>query len=144
MKKINLLIVLILLIGSTVNAQKAEKKAIIKVIEAEHLAYSQRNLEKMASYYAQSENSVAGDAITFTAKGWEENFKGYQSYFADYPNPVEPRIGYKYDISISGDKAWVTFNQKKKNAEQDKTKQLRILVKQNGEWKITGMLFFGL
>ncbi len=30
MKKINLLIVLILLIGLTVNAQKAEKRAIIK------------------------------------------------------------------------------------------------------------------
>jgi len=144
MKKINLLIVLILLIGLTVNAQKAEKSAIIKVIEAEHLAYAQRNLEKMASYYAQSENSVAGDGITFTAKGWEENFKGYQSYFADNPDPIEPSIGYNYDISISGDKAWVTFNQKKKNAEKDSTKQLRILVKQKGEWKISGMLFFEL
>ena len=144
MKKINLLIVLILLIGLTVNAQKAEKTAIIKVIEGEHLAYSQRNLEKMATYYAKSENSVSGDAITFIAKGWEEDFKGYQSYFADNPEPVEPRIGYNYDIIISGDKAWVTFNQKKKKAKKDSAKQLRILVKQNGEWKITGMLFFGL
>ncbi len=93
--------------------KKQRKELLLKVIEAEHLAYSQRNLEKMASYYAQSENSVAGDGITFTAKGWEENFKGYQSYFVDYPDPIEPRIGYKYDISISGDKAsWVTFNQK--------------------------------
>jgi hypothetical protein len=144
MKKINLLIVFILLIGLTVNAQDVEKTAIIKVIEAEHLAYSQRNLEKMASYYAKSENSVSGDAITFIAKGWEEDYKGYQSYFAESPAPVEPRICYNYNITISGEKAWVTFNQKKKNAKKDSAKQLRILVKQNGEWKITGVLFFSL
>ena len=142
MKKINLLIVLILLIGLTVNAQDAEKTAIIKVIEAEHLAYSQRNLEKMASYYAKSENSVSGDAITFIAKGWEEDYKGYQSYFVDSPNPIEPKIYYNYDITISGNKAWVTFNQKEKKAKKASAKQLRILVKQNGAWKITGVLFF--
>ena len=144
MKKFNILIVLILLTGLTVNAQDAEKTAIIKVIEAEHLAYSQRDLEKMASYYAKSENSVSGDAITFIAKGWEEDYKGYQSYFVDNPDPVEPRICYNYDIIFSGDKAWVTFNQKKQKAKKDSAKQLRILVKQNGEWKITGVLFFSL
>ncbi len=85
------------MIGLTVNAQDAEKTAIIKVIEAEHFAYSQRNLEKMASYYAKSENSVSGDAITFIAKGWEEDYKGYQSYFLDNPAPIEPRICYNYD-----------------------------------------------
>ncbi len=144
MKKINLLIVLILLIGLTVNAQDTEKTAIIKVIEAEHLAYSQRNLEKMAGYYAKSENSVSGDAITFIAKGWEEDYKGYQSYFADSPTPIEPKICYNYDITISGDKAWVTFNQKEKKEKKASAKHLKILVKQNGEWKITGALFFRL
>ena len=144
MKKNNFLIVLLLLIGLTINAQDVQKTAIIKVIEAEHLAYSQRNLEKMASYYAKIENSVSGDAITFIAKGWEEDYKGYQSYFADNPAPIEPKICYNYDIIISGDKAWVTFNQKKKKEKKASAKQLRILVKQHGEWKITGVLFFSL
>ena len=130
------------LISIPLLAQEAEKKAIIKVIEGEHLAHCSRDFDKFASYYDQNENVIWGDGIRYSLKGWKEVEELLKPHYKENPSPEVPLVFYNYQISIADKKAWVTFDTKNKGGSNPVFKQQRILVKQKGEWKLVAMLFF--
>lgn len=141
--KLNALIVLLSLFCFSLSAQVDDKAAIIKVIEDEHRFFCEKNFEKMAATYDQTENLLWGNGIEWSVKGWDAISKGYKDYFANNPDPVAPSVFYNYDITIVNDRALAIFDHKKKEGDQVATKEIRILIKRDGEWKIAALSFFG-
>ncbi|MEN0050932.1 MAG: hypothetical protein AAF806_27960 [Bacteroidota bacterium] len=142
--RINVLIAVLSLCYLSLSAQTDDKAAIIKVIEDEHRFFCEKNFEKMAMTFDQTENLLWGDGIEWSIKGWETIAKGFQDYFANDPEPIEPDIFYNYDITIGNDRAIAVFDHKKKDKEKSTAKGVRILVKRDGAWKITALSFLGL
>ena len=134
---------LFLLAGTLVTvAQDSEKQAIIEVIEGEHQAACALDFEKFGGYYDQSDKVFWGDGINYSLKGWDEVVAIVKPYFEQEPNPAEPAVFYNYQISIAGNKAWAAFDKKKRGGSAPISKEQRILIKKNGEWKLVAMLFF--
>ena len=122
-------------------AQESEKEAIIKLIEKEHLAMSKLDFETYASCFEHSERVLWGDGINYSWKGWEKMSHEVKSWM-EGATPREPQIFYNYQIQIAKDKAWATFNKKWKNGDKPISKEQRILIKKDGEWKLVAMIFF--
>lgn len=131
---------LFLLIGSlSVVAQNNEKAAIIKVIENEHRYFCERNYEKWAATFDQTENILWGNGINSSMKGWEAMDKTFKEFFANNPDPSEPSVRIEYDVTITEDRAWVACLQI--NEKGNEGKRLTSLIKRDGEWKIAVLLF---
>lgn len=128
----------------SVNAQNAEKQAIIEVIESEHLAACAQDFETFSSFYDQNEKVIWGNGLTLSFKGWSEVANKVKQLMDQTPNPVEPSIFYNYQIAVARDRAWATFDKKNKGQSTPVSKEQRVLVKKNGEWKLVVMLFFPL
>lgn len=140
--KTAIIFLFLLLPSISLLAQDSEKQAIIKVIEDGHFAACERDFEKYASYFDQNEKVLWGDGINYSCRGWDEVVALVKPHYEKYPNPLETAIFYNYQISIAGAKAWATFDKKKKGGSDPISKEQRILVKKNGEWKLVAMLFF--
>ena len=132
----------LLLLSIHLLAQDTDKKAIIKVIEGEHLAHCSRDFEKYASYFDQNEKVLWGDGINYSCKGWEDVIALMKPWMEQNPKPQEASIFYNYQISVAGNKAWANFDKKNKGGTNPISKEQRILVKKNGEWKLVAMIFF--
>jgi|GEM_PF-2041892 len=132
----------LLLLSISLLAQNNEKQAIIEVIEGEHVAAASKDFNKFAGYYDQNENVIWGNGITYSYKGWAEVGKTIKSLMEQDPEPMDPSVFYNYQISIAGNKAWATFDKKEKGGSHPISKEQRILIKKNGEWKLVTALFF--
>lgn len=143
MKQLSILTIFLLFVGVSIQAQESEKATIIQVIESEHQAFADRDYDKWISHYDQSDNLLFGNATQYAAKGFEEMSEKAAAYYKANPAKETARIGYDYEVTIVKDRARVTFTQKGADG-KDISKELRILVKKEGQWKITGMIFFAL
>ncbi|MDN3687014.1 nuclear transport factor 2 family protein [Cyclobacterium jeungdonense] len=128
----------------TARAQNAEKQAIIHVIEGEHLAACAKDFDTFSSFYDHSENVIWGNGVSLSFKGWTEVENQLRPLMEQMPNPLEPSVFYNYQIAVAGDQAWATFDKKNRGATTPISKEQRILVKKDGEWKLVVMLFFPL
>lgn len=144
MKKAIFCTCVLLIFVFSIKAQDVEKQAIIDVIEGEHLAACAQDFETFSSFYDHGENVIWGNGVTYSFKGWTEVEKQVSQFMEQAPNPLEPSEFYNYQIWVAGDQAWVTFDKKNSGGSSPVSKEQRILVKKNGEWKLVVMLFFPL
>lgn len=143
MKK--LLLLTALLIGNAIflAAQEADKKAIIKLIEDEHLWHCQKDYEKVASTFDHGENVIHGNGVDDYRVGWSTLSEAYKAYYLKNPEPTEPAEFYDYEIAFNknGNKAWATFYSREKGQKSPRGKEMRGVKKIEGEWKITSVLY---
>lgn len=142
-----LLATTLLLCGQTnggITTMADDRAAIIEVIESEQKYFSQRDFDKYATTFVHTDNVYWGDGITYTKYSWQALAHHMQTYMANNPEPVEPQEYFNYDIKIVGNKAWALFNKRDKGETETLTNEHRILVKEDGKWKIKTLIFFTL
>ncbi len=137
MKKLSF--ILLSFCASTLIGQSSEEAAIRSAIEEAGNGVYANNYEKWAANWSEAEIlfHYANEAEHYLFENWsklaaqmKENMKGGPSEQLPY---VE-RKNFKY--KIDGNLAWVHFDQKDDNRE---SKEQRVLVKENGRWKIVNM-----
>lgn len=106
--------------------------------------FSGMEVEAFSSFYDHNENVIWGNGLTYSFKGWKEVEKQIRPVMEQAPNPLEPSEFYNYQISVAGNQAWATFDKKNKGSNRPVSKEQRVLVKKDGEWKLIVMLFFTL
>ena len=120
----------------------SEEDAIRKVIEQETRSYYESNVDKWADAWAHEPTTYivyAGPWGSTELLGWEKILKEYKGYMQN-PTPIDEEqykiSGKKYDyqFKISGNLASVTLKENKGNL------GTRVLEKQNGQWKIVGLI----
>jgi len=120
----------------------SEEDAIRKVIEQETRAYYESNIDKWSDTWAHEPTTYvvyAGPWGSTELLGWEKILKEYKGYMQN-PTPIDEEqykiSGKKYDyqFKISGNLASVALKENKGNL------GTRVLEKQNGHWKIVGLI----
>lgn len=139
MKRLYFLFLFSLIASLSVVAQDSEKASVIQVIEDEHNFFCERNYDKWAATYDQTENILWGNGVGFSMRGWEMMSKEFKTYFADNPEPTKPSTIFDHEVTINGDRAWVTSSQRNPNG--NVSKRLTSLIKREGQWKIVALLF---
>lgn len=140
MKKLSMLIFLFgcttfLFAQETNNFTKTEQ-AIIKTIEQETDGFWERDFDKWASAWSQTDAVLwSGTTSEYHQEmnGWKELSDFVKKSFADYPSvnttPVE-RMNWKFQVNKN--MAWVRFHQDSDVI----TSEIRILEKKGGKWKL--------
>ena len=139
MKHLCFFLLFSLITSFSVVAQDSEKASVIQVIENEHNFFCERQYDKWAATYDQTENILWGNGVGFSMRGWAMVSKEFKAYFADNPAPTKPSTIFDYEATINGDRAWVTSSQRNPNGNVGK--RLTSLIKREGEWKIVALLF---
>jgi ketosteroid isomerase-like protein len=136
--------------------EKAEKQAIIDVINAETEAYMNFDLEKVLSYYVQDSLNfritIGADDHVFL-EGLDQIKAFFQDDLLDSnpESPADTRIHVSkdnYRIRLYENSAYVVCNEKWTYTMPDDTieidsRQVRFMEKVDGEWKITFLSFVG-
>ncbi|MDQ6479582.1 hypothetical protein [Dyadobacter sp. LHD-138] len=124
-----------------------EKKAIAATIEKETQSFFARDYEAWKSNYAQTDYAFqawSNDDGTFDSNvGWEDINKQIGKYIAENPEPVSshPKVERKNMLyKFYGDNVayltWDQFNSDKPEKYFHHSKEVRLMEKINGEWKI--------
>jgi DNA-binding CsgD family transcriptional regulator len=124
-----------------------DKAAILDVLRAETEAFLLRDLEALASHwvhapYARRMTSVA-NLGSQVFEGWDAIKENYRLLMVQFPDKhaIERMHWERMNVVISGDVAWVTYDQVGKLAD-DKFEmgglihELKILQRIDGRWKI--------
>ncbi|WP_254561975.1 hypothetical protein [Dyadobacter diqingensis] len=130
----------------SVNIEK-EKKAINATIEKETQSFFARDYEAWKSNYAQTDYAFqawSNDDGTFDSNvGWDDINKQIGKYITDNPEPVSshPKVERKNMLyKFYGDNVayltWDQFNSDKPEKNFHHSKEVRLMEKINGEWKI--------
>ena len=130
---------LFLLTSLSVVAQDNQEAAVIQVIQDEHSFFCERNYDKWAATYDQTDKILWGNGVGFSMRGWEMMSKEFKTYFADNPEPTKPSTIFDHQATIDGDRAWVTSSQR--NPDGNLSKRLTSLIRREGKWKIVALLF---
>lgn len=139
MKRLYFSLFFLLFISFSILAQDSEKASVIQVIEAEHNFFCERNYDKWAATYDQTENILWGNGVGYSMRGWEMMSKEFKTYFAENPAPAKPSTIFDHQATINGDRAWVTSSQR--NPDGIVSKRLTSLIQREGKWKIVALLF---
>ena len=122
---------------------EAEPAAILGVIRAETEAWLQRDFEAWASHWVQSPQTRRMEAWASLGvrvdEGWDTIAARIRKIVARFPEKqtFAGRVRWeKVNIVDDGSMAWVTFDQIGSDTGQDRKRQLRILQRIDGIWKI--------
>jgi hypothetical protein len=124
-----------------------EKKAINATIEKETESFFARDYEAWKSNYAQTDYAFqawSNDDGTFDSNvGWDDINKQIGKYITENPEPVSshPKVERKNMLyKFYGDNVayltWDQFNSDKPEKNFHHSKEVRLMEKINGEWKI--------
>ncbi|MEM8528637.1 MAG: hypothetical protein AAGG68_28620 [Bacteroidota bacterium] len=127
-------------------AQSAEEAAIKALCLKDTEAYMQRDFEtwKTAWYHDESASMLITD-MGRHAQGWDAIRDSMKEYYEENSMPSKSKLSHdNYIFNIQGDQAFVAFEQTMilpltvngGKKWQDKTYEVRSLIKVNGEWKI--------
>ena len=130
------------------NDQQSEIEAILKVIVGESTAFWNKDFEAWAQYwvhapYIRSMGWYPAGGVSYVA-GWDTLSTHTREHLAKdpIPNPNAAKVRREnFNIRISGDSAWVTFDQYGEETGQPnfdmpgRSRETRILEKQDGQWK---------
>ncbi len=144
-----LLIVLFLaLSAASLFSQSTEKESILKMAKSETEAYLKGNLEEWQSYRVKSNDASA----TFVSSSGYNYIKSYDSVNKEFIPVLKrmPKMTFNVKISnpvikVNGNLAWAEYNQvitttTKDTTETTPSKEMRVLNKENGKWKILAQI----
>jgi hypothetical protein len=134
-------------------ALEKEKKAILQVIENETESFFARDYEAWKSNYAQTDYAFqawSNDDGTFDSNvGWEDVNEQVGKYITENPEPVSshPKVErknilYKFYGSDVAYLTWDQFNSDRQEKNFHHSKEVRLLEKINGSWKIVCVAAF--
>jgi tetratricopeptide (TPR) repeat protein len=136
------------LTGSMAVAQTADEEAIKKTVRAETEAYYGANAEGWEAKWVHDSNTtrtIVANNSYYTTTGWSsfgpETVKGLK---ASKPNPMELKSD-NYVIRADGNLAWVEYDQYMNTPGGDPknrrfSREHRVLLRENGEWKIASQI----
>jgi len=122
---------------------KADKAAILRVLNEETIAAFSRDYEGWQSkwvqtpYVTKTYMNFADSSMTETL-GWEEVNQFVVDYFAEHPEPdplPDPLIS--IDVRVYGNGAWVSYEQD--DPARGHKRETRLMERVDGAWKIAGM-----
>lgn len=123
--------------------QAADQDGIRTVLDAETRAFFARDHDKWASYNVQDSTFrmlFAGPGYYYNIVGWDSMDRWRDPAFKAPPVTGETLAAYlnkfDYRYQINGNTAFVSFREG--TSEKTATDQTRLLVKQNGAWKVAG------
>ena len=126
---------------------EADKAAVMAVIRAETEAWLRRDFEALASHWVQSPQTRRMEAFTSLGvrvdEGWDVIAARLRKIVERFPEQqaFEERVRWeKVNIVVDGNVAWMTFDQIGSDTGDDRKRQLRILHRIAGEWKIACMV----
>lgn len=109
------------------------------MIETQHKAFADRDYEAWASHQIQTEERIhIGDNVFIN--GWKEMSKAFSDYLKNTP-PAKAALLKNYQVWTSKDKAWVTLDAYNRDTGKQDSKEMYIIRKVNGQWKV--QLFSG-
>lgn len=127
--------------------QSAEEDAIRAVIEGETRAFFDRDYARWAQHWVDHEAAFQAwsnrDGTFSASDGWEDVSERIRSYIESNPEPSHPlviRKNFKY--RLYGDAAYVIFDQYNSNRDGTRmtlSKEVRVMEKQDGQWKIAAV-----
>jgi DNA-binding CsgD family transcriptional regulator len=126
---------------------EADKAAIVAVIHAETEAWLQRDFEALASHWVQSPQTRRMEAFASLGvrvdEGWDVIAARLKKIVERFPekHAFAERVRWeKVNIVVDGNVAWMTFDQIGSDTGEDRKRQLRILHRIDGAWKIGCMV----
>ena len=126
---------------------EADKAAVVAVIRAETEAWLRRDFEALASHWVQSPQTRRMEAFTSLGvrvdEGWDVIAARLRKIVERFPEQqaFEERVRWeKVNIVVDGNVAWMMFDQIGSDTGDDRKRQLRILHRIAGEWKIACMV----
>ncbi|TDW25266.1 DNA-binding CsgD family transcriptional regulator [Rhizobium azibense] len=126
---------------------EADPAAILAVIRAETEAWLQRDFEAWASHWVQSPQARRMEAWTSLGvrvdEGWDAIAARIRKIVSRFPekHAFAGRVHWeKVNVVVDGDAAWVTYDQIGSDTGEDRKRQLRILHRIDGVWKIGCMV----
>ncbi len=127
---------------TTVDYQK-EKKAILRILNAETKAAFERDYEgwqqKWVHHPNTSKTYIDFPEDSFTeAVGWEEISGFVKAFFEKHPEPEPvPALLDSIDVRLYENGAWVTYEQQ--DSLRGRKRETRLMEKVDDQWKIAGM-----
>lgn len=90
------------------DADALDRKAILDLIDAEHLAYKEKNFERMASFWQQTENSQRWSGEPgHVYQGWSSFSNLMRESMRRYPLPMKSKTErLEKQLRVNGDQAW--------------------------------------
>lgn len=129
------------------DANQADKAAVVAVIRGETEAWLQRDFEALASHWVQSPQTRRMEYFATLGvrvdEGWDAISARLRKIVERFPEkqPFDGRVRWeKVNIVVGGDVAWMTFDQIGSDTGEDRKRQLRILHRVGGTWKIACMV----
>ncbi|MGB8289090.1 MAG: LuxR family transcriptional regulator, partial [Rhizobium ruizarguesonis] len=126
---------------------EADRAAIMAVIRAETEAWLQRDFEALASHWVQSPQTRRMEYFASLGvrvdEGWDPIAARIKKIVERFPekHAFSERVRWeKVNIVVDGNMAWMTFDQIGSDTGEDRKRQLRILHRIDGAWKIGCMV----
>ncbi|MEL7145454.1 MAG: hypothetical protein AAFO69_03730 [Bacteroidota bacterium] len=120
-----------------------EKDLILTTLNNETKAAFQRDYQLWTQYWIHSEE-ISKTYINFADSsfsesiGWKEISGFVKEFIATHPNPEPvPALPDKIDVRLYENGAWVSYQQL--DAIRGLKRELRLMEKEDGQWKIAGM-----
>ena len=131
--------------AATAQKDNMDREAIRKVIDQETRAYFEQKYDLWASTWVQDATSFRMNASPFEVSrvsGWDKIKEGEKERMQNATTYTEENMAryvnkFDYEYYINGDKATVFF--KEGNTPAEAYDEMRLMVKQKGEWKINGL-----
>ncbi|RUM25216.1 LuxR family transcriptional regulator [Rhizobium vallis] len=132
---------------SEMDDSEADRASIMAVIRAETEAWLQRDFEALASHWVQSPQTRRMEAFASLGvrvdEGWDPIAARIKKIVERFPEKYafDGRVRWeKVNIVVDGNMAWMTFDQIGSDTGEDRKRQLRILHRIDGAWKISCMV----
>lgn len=132
--------------ASLIFAQSTEEAAIKTLCLKDTKAYMQRDFETWkTTWHHDASASMLITDMGRHAQGWNAIQEGMKGYYEDNPTPSKSKLSNaNYVFNIQGDQAFVAYEQTMTlpmtvdggKKWEDKTYEVRNLIKVDGEWKI--------
>ena len=147
MKKSIAFIIVIIAVVTTSCEEKIdiekEKEAIKTAIENDLNAFLSRDFTAQSKFYIQDESVMlltSGEDGYGAGHGWKEVSEGFIRFYEAMPNPSTQICKLtNYKINVYKESAWASYDENWYESENEfiwKNTNVKILIKENGEWKI--------
>lgn len=120
-----------------------DRAAVLAAIRGETAAWLQRDFDAWAAHWVQAPETRRMEAWTALGvrvdDGWDAIAARIRAVMARFPGkqPFEARVRWeRLNVVVVGNAAWVTFDQIGSDTGEDRKRQLRILHRIDGSWKI--------
>ncbi|MDB5528142.1 MAG: transcriptional regulator, LuxR family [Devosia sp.] len=133
--------------GRGMDGSEDDRAAILAVLRAETEAWLQRDFEALASHWVQSPQTRRMEAFASLGvrvdEGWDAIAARLKKIVERFPEqqPFAGRVRWeKVNVVVNGNMAWVTYDQIGSDTGEDRKRQLKILHRMDGTWKIACMV----